>query len=612
MTEVVRLRTTDLTTTGGNDQFYPTPPSVAEKMLAGVEFDYIRSVLEPSAGKGDLIQALMRVYLVRSWRHGGRELDIDACEIDPYLRQILKYNFSEEKKREIWNEREPLDRMLSSDRTQAQTIRRNQLENEADMISKANLHIVHDDFLTYHTYKRYQLILMNPPFADGDKHLLKAIEMQRKGGMVICLLNAETIRNPYTATRQLLKRQLDEIGAEVTFVEDAFSRDAERRASVDVAIIKITVPIPTEAEESTFWERMKRAQETEVIQDAEIHDLVAGDYIERAIQYYNTEVAATMALVREYMALIPYMSRKLNPKESYEKTPILTLTVGDDNYIRGFDLNKYLRTVRLKYWSALMDNEEFTGKLTSELQKTYRENVSRMADYEFSAFNIKQIAVEMNASITKGVKEAIIDLFEKMTAEHSWYPECSQNIHYFNGWATNKAHKVGKKVILPTYVFEYSYATSGREFCKRTAYAVISDLEKVFDYLGGKRPEGYDLSARLAWAEGGPLRNVELAYFKVDFFKKGTIHIKFLPEAMPLVDRLNIYAAKNRNWLPPSYGRAAYKNMSKEEKAVVDSFHGDGSEGSGAQMYATVMSQSAFYLADPATQNAVPLLAAAT
>ena len=235
-----------------------------------------------------------------------------------------------------------------------------------------------------------------------------------------------------------------------------------------------------------------------------------------------------------------------------------------------------------------------------------------MANYEFSAFNIKQIAVEMNASITKGVKEAIIDLFEKMTAEHSWYPECSQNIHYFTGWATNKAHKVGKKVILPTYVFEYSYRTSGREFCKNTAYAVISDLEKVFDYLGGKRPEGYDLSARLAWAEQGSLRNIELAYFKVDFFKKGTIHIKFLPEAMPLVDRLNIYAAKNRNWLPPSYGRAAYKNMSKEEKAVVDSFHGDGSEGSGAQMYATVMSQSAFYLADPATQSTVPLLAAAT
>lgn len=582
------MRPTDLTTTGGNDQFYPTPPSIAEKMLAGLDFTYIRSVLEPSAGKGDLIQALMRDYLVKRWRCADRNLDIDACEIDPYLRQILKYNFSDERRYEV------------------------KAENEKDIIRKADLHIVHDDFLSYHTYKRYQLILMNPPFADGDKHLLKAIEMQRKGGMVICLLNAETIRNPYTATRQLLKRQLDELGATVEFVENAFSRGTERRASVDVAIIKVTIPIPAETEESTFWERMKKAQEAETVQDAEIHDLVAGDYIERAIQYYNTEVAATMELVREYMALVPYMYSKLNPKERYDKTPILTLTVGTDNYVTGFDLNKYLRTVRLKYWSALMDNKEFTGKLTSELQKTYRENVSRMADYEFSAFNIKQIAVEMNASITQGVKDAIIGLFEKMTAEHSWFPECSQNIHYFNGWATNKAHKVGKKVILPTDVFSLNWGTGRQEFRKQTAFSILSDLEKVFDYLGGKRPEGYDLDARLSWAESGSLRNVELAYFKVDFFKKGTIHIKFLPETMPLIDRLNIYAAKNRNWLPPSYGRAAYANMSKAEKAVVDSFHGDGSDGSGAQMYATVMSQSAFYLADPATQSAVPLLAAAT
>ena len=582
------MRPTDLTTTGGNDQFYPTPPSIAEKMLAGLDFTYIRSVLEPSAGKGDLIQALMRDYLVKRWRCADRNLDIDACEIDPYLRQILKYNFSDERRYEV------------------------KAENEKDIIRKADLHIVHDDFLSYHTYKRYQLILMNPPFADGDKHLLKAIEMQRKGGMVICLLNAETIRNPYTATRQLLKRQLDELDATVEFVENAFSRGTERRASVDVAIIKVTIPIPAETEESTFWERMKQAQEAETVQDAEIHDLVAGDYIERAIQYYNTEVAATMELVREYMALVPYMYSKLNPKERYDKTPILTLTVGTDNYVTGFDLNKYLRTVRLKYWSALMDNKEFTGKLTSELQKTYRENVSRMADYEFSAFNIKQIAVEMNASITQGVKDAIIGLFEKMTAEHSWFPECSQNIHYFNGWATNKAHKVGKKVILPTDVFSLNWGTGRQEFRKQTAYSILSDLEKVFDYLGGKRPEGYDLDARLSWAESGSLRNVELAYFKVDFFKKGTIHIKFLPETMPLIDRLNIYAAKNRNWLPPSYGRAAYKSMSKEEKAVVDSFHGDGSEGSGAQMYTQVMSQSAFYLSDPATQSAVPLLAAAT
>lgn len=605
------MKTTDLTTTGGNDQFYPTPPSIAEMMLAGLDFSCIQSVLEPSAGKGDLIQGLMRAFVLKRYRYSSRDLDIDACEIDPYLRQILKYNFSHEKESEIYAKKKDLEETPYDARKPYFGTQLDSVNRELDTVRCANLHIVHDDFLTYNTYKRYQLILMNPPFAEGDKHLLKAIEMQKRGGMVICLLNAETIRNPFTATRQLLKKKLDELEADITFVTDAFSGDAERKASVDVAIIKVTVPI-VEEEESTIWERMKQAEEAKVIHDPEIHDLVAGDYIERAIQFYNTEVAATMELVKEYYAMIPYMSRKLNATEKYDKDPILTLTVTDDNYIRGFDLNKYLRTVRLKYWKALFSNKKFTEHLTSEIRKKYNENVDRMANYEFSAFNIKQIILEMNASITKGVQDAILDLFEKMTAEHTWYPECAQNVHYFNGWATNKAHKVGKKVILPASVFRFSYARNNQEFSTYDAYAVISDLEKVFDYLGGKRPEGYDLNARLSWAECGSLRNVELAYFKVDFYKKGTIHIKFLPDTMPLVDRLNIYAAQNRNWLPPNYGRTTYANMNAEEKAVVDSFHGDGTDGSGAKMYATVLAQSAFYLTDPATQSAGPLLKAAT
>ena len=32
-------------------QFYPTPPSVAERMLSGIDWRYIQTVLEPEAGK---------------------------------------------------------------------------------------------------------------------------------------------------------------------------------------------------------------------------------------------------------------------------------------------------------------------------------------------------------------------------------------------------------------------------------------------------------------------------------------------------------------------------------------------------------------------------------
>jgi len=44
-----------------NSSFYPTPPEVAEKMLAKVSKLYERSILEPSAGKGDLAAAVGRL-----------------------------------------------------------------------------------------------------------------------------------------------------------------------------------------------------------------------------------------------------------------------------------------------------------------------------------------------------------------------------------------------------------------------------------------------------------------------------------------------------------------------------------------------------------------------
>ena len=590
----------NLTTTNGADQFYPTPPSVAEQMLQGIDWRMIQTVLEPSAGKGDLILAAARArYPSRSWT--GKQLDVDAVEIDPYLREICKYNFSEARLGELWEPYGALQK-LPYEEQQKRKDEMNGLRMEWDLVKSVDLHMVHDDFLTYHTYKHYDLILMNPPFSDGDKHLLHALEMQKDGGSVVCLLNAETIRNPYTATRQLLKRKLAELNAEIRYMDDAFSVDAERRAEVDVAIIKVY--IPAAVHESKIYERMKHAQEAEHIPDPELQALVPGDTINQAVQMYNAEVAATMELVKEYNALKPYMTRSLT-EETCGSDPILTLVVERDNVYGGFDYQKYMRMVRLKYWKALFHNEEFVGRLTSNLRKRFVENVERMANYEFSAFNIKQVLIEMNGSMQQGVQETILNLFDKLTAEHSWYPECANNRHYFNGWKTNQAHKIGKKSIIPANGMYSSYSWNKDEsFSVQNAYDVLSDIEKAFDYLDGGHFSGnrYDLHSFLKYAsEQGQNRNIECTYFKVDLFKKGTVHIKFRPEAMPLVERLNIYAAQNKNWLPPNYGKAKYADMTEEEKAVVDDFQGE-------EAYAEVMAQKGFYLADPVSNT--PLLSA--
>jgi hypothetical protein len=69
-----------------------------------------------------------------------------------------------------------------------------------------------------------------------------------------------------------------------------------------------------------------------------------------------------------------------------------------------------------------------------------------------------------------------------------------------------------------------------------------------------------------------------------------------------LVDRFNIYCSQKKNWLPPNYGRTAYANMDKEAQAVVDEFHGNGTEGSGAAAYGEIMKQRGYFLAEPGGQ----------
>ena len=37
-------------------EFYPTPENLIEKMLSGIDWNYIHTILEPSAGKGDILR----------------------------------------------------------------------------------------------------------------------------------------------------------------------------------------------------------------------------------------------------------------------------------------------------------------------------------------------------------------------------------------------------------------------------------------------------------------------------------------------------------------------------------------------------------------------------
>lgn len=518
-------------------EFYPTPKGLAEKMLRTVDWNRVNCVLEPSAGKGDLVDEIKAAYGQKA-RESSSDLNIDCIEIDSNLQHILRGK---------------------------------------------GYRVIHDDFLSFNSYKQYSLIVMNPPFSSGEKHLLKAISLLKNGGQIVCLLNAETIKNPYSKTRQNLQKLLMEYSADIEYIQNAFV-EAERKTAVEIALVSVHVP-GEQRDDDYFLRNLKKAKERmEDDVDHRASEITFYDFIKNVEAEYNAEVETGIGLIEHYRAITPYIKDSMDPDDQY-KSNILELNFYNDRNGYGVSINKYIERVRMKYWSYLFSNQKFMGHLTSELQTTYRSMVGKLKDYDFSEYNIKVIMLEMNAQLNKSIQDAIMTMFDKLTAEHAWYPECKKNTHYYNGWANNLAHKVNKKVILPCYDV---FSPWNKAFRSYQAASFLRDIEKIFDFFDGNMTRHVDLSRVLSMAEDNP-KNIECKYFKVSFYKKGTVHITFKDD--DLLTRFNIYAAQNRNWLPPCYGRKSYNEMTEEEKSVIKEFQGE-------KQYEKVVQRPEFYLTE--------------
>lgn len=134
-------------------QFFPTPESIANRMVDLLFRDVeerispLAHILEPSAGRGALCEAVHRWY---------PNVIIDAYEINPDCLQTL---------RELWN--------LS----------------------------VHDqDFLTISPYPCYDFIIANPPFAKNADidYFRQMYQVLIPGGRMVCILSSHALE----ATRE--------------------------------------------------------------------------------------------------------------------------------------------------------------------------------------------------------------------------------------------------------------------------------------------------------------------------------------------------------------------------------------------------------------------------
>ena len=170
-------------------QFFPTPEDLAQRMWSKFKNRKFERVLEPTAGEGHL--ALENPVAKKSYSSWGTRISIDCCEID-----ITKH----------------------------------------PVLTKHGLRVIGVDFMSLNSGSIYSHVIANFPFAKGAEMALHAWEIVWDAELVM-LLNAETIRNPYSAKRQQLVRLIDEFG-EVEFIQDAFKgANVEVEADVEVALV---------------------------------------------------------------------------------------------------------------------------------------------------------------------------------------------------------------------------------------------------------------------------------------------------------------------------------------------------------------------------------------
>lgn len=520
-----------------NEEFYPTPESLLNKIFDGVDWKQVDTILEPSAGKGDIVEFIQNSEEAHRYHHN---FEIDCIEKDPNLQAVLK---------------------------------------------QKGFRLVHDDFFTFHTWKQYDLIVMNPPFSCGDKHLLNALKLQEDGGNIICILNAETLKNPYSITRQALALRLEDLHADISYMQNEFV-SAERKTSVEIAVVKVF--IPKKERDSRIFSELRESKQMSEQTVQEQTSLAENDYIKAAVKQFELETEAGIRLIREYQAMKPYMLRSLSGDNFVKNDSILYLTMDKHSPCSPeVTENEFLKVVRLKYWTSIFNDSRFTGHMTSNLLSEYRTQIDKLADYDFSCFNIKTIQADIAIKLVKGVEECIVKLFDELSFQYSYSDELGRNIHYYNGWKTNKAWIINKKVILPWMNawgrFNGLYDPASYEIIEK-----LADIEKALDYLSGSSGNERGIRETLHEAEKiGQTKKIPLKYFTVTFYKKGTCHIEFTD--LELLKKLNIFGSQQKGWLPPAYGKKSYSDMDEEEKKVIDEFEG-------VESYMETMTNSDYYL----------------
>jgi hypothetical protein len=471
-----------------NEGFYPTPMTVIDRMIAPLKHVIHNSnylpfgqILEPSAGKGDILDHLQNHYHVQSSQ-------MYAIEIEPELRMIL---------------------------------------------TGKGYRVIDSDFLKFSDPLSVNLVIMNPPFSNGDEHLLKAWDILSTGH-IVCLLNAETILNPHTARRKLLATLIESNGR--FEIAGSLFESAERSTDVNVAIVWLE----KKSERLGYFDEMTPGVESVILEkEFSPNELASSNVLQSLVDQYN---AAAQCLVEQ--AAI---------ESRYRFYTSSVTSTSDDERNAPKTLNDRLFDLKCAFWKYVFDKTKLGKVTTSNFQREFHEFQQQQRNMAFTLANVMTVLEMFMDNSRDIITRCIVDVFDKATRFHE------KNVVYIEGWKTNKSWKIAPKIIMPWGIDYDKWGYWSFIWSSRSAPEFYNDLDKALCFISGVQFESITSVTDAIHARIDDINRNGVDYdspfdsthFIIRIYKKGTVHLIFKDADM--LAQFNIRAAQGKNWVGAGY-----------------------------------------------------------
>lgn len=467
-------------------QFYPTPPDLVRKVHRAADIGRGKTILDPTAGNGALLENIsnpsydFRKYLNKTF----------AIEIDPELRYILQ--------------------------------------------GKGHK-VIGSDFLAYSEPIKFDRVLMNPPFNQGAKMILKGWNVVKDGGRLVALISSATLSNPNTKEKQLLNSIIEEFG-QVEELGAAFL-DAERSTKVEVSMIALAKP---EVKESFSFDASQFSHNELDSEDFKANPLAHTGVIQNLVAQYKAAEIILVARDKTQKELDFYLegiAREVYTpgRDSRDPNPLK----------QEANLQNQVHNLKSRFWNTVFEKTELGTKSTSSFREKFTEFAANQVAMEFTEQNIKEMLAMFFLNQEQIMLDCIVEVFEKATSYHK------KNKIHTEGWKTNKSWKLSKRIIQP----------NGVQFCNIMGrieltwqkQRFLDDLDKCLCWLSGQKFEEVQsaFTATRLFLKGEGLsdyqQTFESTFFRIRVYKKGTMHLDF--KDLYLLDDLNIAAAKGKKWI---------------------------------------------------------------